>query len=257
MHLITENVPHCLLQEQDQCPAGACPWIELRNISSHWFQVIKTSWIQRKSRFAWHESCSHPTEDLQQLHRWWWSSSQFGFGLGMRAQVKPEVSNLLWTWPHISQCPKKSWNQPIQESNELYKKILDSSTHPAAPNAKESAPSWSTQERLLADNLIFFNGSPLTDLAFLKLPSFPLLSTEIENSSSAYSSPLNTWSLSMENITLRRSPVKLCNSLVLQCQVGKQQQFWKMQDLRETQRTIRFDEIHFLDGFWKIFVLIS
>lgn len=26
-------------------------------------------------------------------------------------------------------------------------------------------------------------------------------------------------------------------------------QYWKTQDLQETQRIIRFDEIHFLDGF--------
>lgn len=52
----------------------------------------------------------------------------------------------------------------------------------------------------------------------------------------------------MENIILRKSPIN-CATLVLQYQVGKQQQYWKSQDLRETQCIIRFDEIHFLDGF--------
>lgn len=53
----------------------------------------------------------------------------------------------------------------------------------------------------------------------------------------------------MENILLRKSPIPLCNSLVFQRQVGKQQQFWKTRDLREAPRVVSFDEIHFLDGF--------
>lgn len=186
MHLITENVPHWVFQEQDQHPAGPCPWIGSVDcqpgLSSAALAVTdsmmpgkKTSWIQRKkNRFVWHESCSHPTEDLKQLHRWWWSSSQFGFGLGMRAQVKPEIPTLLWTWAHISQRAKKSCNQPIQHPNDLYKNILDSSTHPAAPNASpipinpREAPGWKFH---------LSNGSLVTDLPF------PLLLTKTENSS--------------------------------------------------------------------------